>query len=75
MQAERIPLTWGIDKLRPDVLIVGAGPWSYMLIVACESGIKCENSRKTDELEVGPKIGKDGYRYDNSPTFLLYRSD
>ena len=44
-----------------------------MLIIACESGIKCENSRKTDRVGGRTKvIEKDGYRYDNGPTFFHY---
>ena len=55
-----------------DVLIVGAGPGGLACsLLLAKAGLKVKIIEKTDRVGGRTKvIEKDGYRYDNGPTFF-----
>ena len=57
-----------------DVLIVGAGPGGLACsLLLAKAGLKVKIIEKTDRVGGRTKvIQKDGYRYDNGPTFFHY---
>ena len=58
----------------PDVLIVGAGPGGLACsLLLAKAGLNVKILEKTDRVGGRTKvIEKDGYRYDNGPTFFHY---
>ena len=62
------------EKSKPDVLIVGAGPGGLTsAMMLAKAGVKVTILEKSDKVGGRTRIiEKDGYKFDNGPTFFHY---